>query len=96
MEILNDTFTFSISGGKLVVEGEVRVHVDWDVQIVRAAPQGINPRVLLLKIQVKEPTGIRSHAIMARKITYEEAVGATPFDQVTITFEGKSFTLKPQ
>ena len=73
MEIEQDSFRawFEADRGgtsKIVVSGEVKEHQDDQTILVRAKPQGISPRVLMLKIAIKRGGGtFRLHNIMLHK-----------------------------
>jgi hypothetical protein len=73
------------AGHKLVVAVEAFIEVDWKVNLVAAEPQGINPLVKLLRLDVELPTGAaHSHAIAQRVLHYEEATGQENYTNVTI------------
>ncbi len=78
----------------LIVTGETDpIEVDWKVVLVRAAPQGINPKVLLLKIEVTKPTGLHSNALASRTLRYEEKPAQADYASVTILNGDHAFTL---
>jgi hypothetical protein len=76
----------------LIVTGDVLAEVDFHVNLVRAIPQGFNPAVLILHIDVQTPTGPHSNAIATRTLRYEEAA-AIRFTNVTVTGGGNPFTI---
>jgi hypothetical protein len=63
--------------------------------IVRANPQGINPRVLLLKLHVEPyPGQFHPHTAIDKEVTYDELSARGSFSDVMIERETDSFTLK--
>jgi hypothetical protein len=80
-----DTRPGDETGPKLIVTVDAFVEVDWKVTLVAAEPQGINPLVKLLKLQVELPAGpVHSHAIAKRTLHYEEALPQEGYTNVTI------------
>ncbi len=79
---------------KLIVSVDGEVEVDWDVKLVAATPQGINPRIKLLKFEVHKPKGRHSNAIIRKTFRYEESPAQERYTDVTIEHEGKDGTAK--
>jgi hypothetical protein len=80
-----DTQPGEEAGHKLVVTVDAFVEVDWKVNLVSAEPQGINPLVKLLKLEVELPAGpVHSHAIAKRTLHYEETPAQQGYTNVTI------------
>jgi hypothetical protein len=72
-------------GPRLIVTVDAFVEVDWTVTLIPATPQGINPLVKLLKLDIQLPAGpVHSHAITKRTLRYEEAPAQEPYTNVTI------------
>jgi hypothetical protein len=72
-------------GPKLIVTVDAIVEVDWTVTLVSAVPQGINPRIKLLRFDVQLPPGpVHSNAMMRRTFRYEEGAVHNPYTDVTI------------
>jgi hypothetical protein len=44
----------------------------WTVNLVRANPQGINPKILLLKLVEVKPTGLAGNIVTPHHVTYDE------------------------
>jgi hypothetical protein len=79
---------------KLHVTISVSVEVDWKIALIPANPQGINPRVKLLRFVVGFPTGPHSHAIATRTVSYEETVGPVNHTDVTVLNAGEDVSTK--
>jgi len=60
----------------------------YEVTLTREEPQGANPRDLLLRLEIKEPTGPVSEVITEVEARYEESVGGEDFDTVSILPDG--------
>ena len=56
----------------------------WTVELERAEPQGINRRILLLKLVEQAPTGQAGDIVTTHHVKYEEAPPKADYDQVTI------------
>ena len=85
------------SAGKshIKVKGTVTEIDGSTTTIVRANPQGINPRVLLLRLDVQPYSGsIPPHTAIEKEITYDELSTKGAFSDVTIEGKTDSFTLK--
>jgi hypothetical protein len=100
MDIEQDSFrawfeTDNDGRSKIVVLGEVAQHEDDQTMLVRAKPQGINPRILMLKIAIKRGSGtFRAHNIMLhQKIRYEEPAAKGDFSDVHIQSSEGNFTI---
>ena len=69
---------------ELSVTGDVtEPTTGWTVKLERAQPQGINPRILLLKLVEQAPTGIAGDAFTTH-ITVNTINTKLNYDQVTI------------
>jgi hypothetical protein len=81
-------------GGKIVVVGKA-TEVDGTITtLVRAEPQGINPRMLRLNIHIEQYKGqFHPHIAFEKEIRYEEPEKGT-FTDVYIESKGGDFTLK--
>jgi hypothetical protein len=77
---------------KLHATIDVSAEVDWKIALVAAVPQGINPRIKLLRFEVGLPTGRHSNAIAQRTVRYEEPVGPDNYTNVTVLNDGESIT----
>jgi hypothetical protein len=70
---------------ELLVTGDVtEPTTGWTVNLERAQPQGINPRILLLKLVETPPTGLAGDVVTTHHVKYEEAPPKANYDQVTI------------
>ena len=70
---------------ELCVTGEVREPTTgWQVKLERAVPQGTNPRILLLKLVEKAPTGAAGDIVTTLKVRYDENPAEVEYTQVTI------------
>jgi hypothetical protein len=80
---------------KIGVVGKI-VEIDGGITIlVRADPQGINPRVLMLKIQADPFKGVfRPHIAREKELRYDEVSESGTFSDVHIEGKDVSFTLK--
>ena len=63
------------------------------VELERQAPQGINPKDLLLRLVRHEPSGPSAHALTDVEVRYVEETDF-PFDSVTILPDGPSVTVE--
>src|ERR1700688_1296171 len=80
---------------KIVVVGTVTEHGDDETTLVRAEPQGINPRMLMLKISIKPGPGpFHPHIVYDKEIRYEEPAEKGAFTEVHIESKDGDFTLK--
>ena len=58
---------------ELRVRGDVtEPTTGWQVSLERAAPQGINPKILLLKLVEVKPTGLAGDVVTTRHVRYDE------------------------
>jgi len=78
----------------LNVTVDANVEVDWEVKLISATPQGINPRIKLLRFQVYKPTGIHSDAILRKTFRYEESPAQADYTDVTLENDGSDVTVK--
>jgi hypothetical protein len=56
----------------------------WKVSLERAAPQGINPKILLLKLVEVKPTGLAGDIVTTHHVRYDENPAQVEYTQVTI------------
>jgi hypothetical protein len=85
------------SAGKshIKVKGTVTEVDGSTTTIVRASPQGINPRILLLRLNVQPYSGpVPPHTAIEKEITFDELSTKGAFSEVTIEGKTGSFTLK--
>lgn len=103
MRLLKDSFKAEFHpfgnhkvGSTIVVEGNVEVAVDVKVRLERMEPQGINPKILLLKIHAEEPPPgkMRSHAIHSVEVSYQEEASKDQYTAATVLGDGESVTVK--
>ena len=63
------------------------------VKLGRHEPQGINPRILLLRLAVTEPTGPVSQVVTEENVRYDETTSAE-YDSVTILPDGPTIDVQ--
>jgi hypothetical protein len=69
----------------LRVAGEVtEPTTGWTVNLERAVPQGINPKILLLKLVEVEPTGAAGDIVTTHHVRYDEDPAQGEYTKVTI------------
>ena len=56
----------------------------WQVSLERAAPQGINPKILLLKLVEVKPTGLAGDVVTTHHVRYDENPAQVEYTQVAI------------
>jgi hypothetical protein len=56
----------------------------WTVSLERASPQGINPKILLLKLVEVKPTGLAGDIVTTHHVNYDENPAQVEYTQVTI------------
>jgi hypothetical protein len=56
----------------------------WTVKLERASPQGINPKILLLKLVEIKPTGIAGDIVTTHHVKYDEDPAQVEYNNVTI------------
>lgn len=79
--------------GTLRVTGRLRMPTPgYTLSLSRAAPQGINPRDLLLDLVITPPGGFVAQVLTEAEVGYEEPVEAG-FDTVTILPGGPSIAV---
>ncbi|MHB1581722.1 MAG: hypothetical protein ACYCUJ_10105 [Acidithiobacillus sp.] len=80
---------------KIAVVGKVSEIDGSSTTLVRAEPQGINPRILMLKIHVEPYKGpFPPHLAFEKEIRYEEPAENGAFTDVNIERKDGCFTLK--
>jgi hypothetical protein len=90
MSVKQETFKAVLSRGhhykeELLVTGDVtEPTTGWTVELERAEPQGINPRILLLKLVEQPPTGLAGNVVTTHHVKYAEAPPKANYVQVTI------------
>lgn len=83
------------SGGKIVVAGKVTEIDGSTTTLVRAQPQGINPRMLMLKLHVEPYKGqFRPHIAFVKELRYEEPADKAAFTSVYIERQGGGIAIK--
>jgi hypothetical protein len=83
------------SKSKLIVAGKVTESDCGEATLVRAEPQGSNPRILLLKIAIKPYEGrFHPHIVFEKEIRYEELAEEGAFTDVDIQNKDNTLTLK--
>lgn len=76
--------------GVLRVDGECTMpSTGYRLALVRQAPQGVNPRDLLLRLEVTPPPGVSGPALTTYPVSYEERT-TVYLDTVTILPDGVS------
>jgi hypothetical protein len=83
------------SKSKLIVAGKVTETDGSEATLVRAEPQGNNPRILLLKVTIKPYEGrFHPHIAFEKEIRYEEHAKEGAFTDVDIQNKDSTLTLK--
>jgi hypothetical protein len=77
----------------LNVTVDANVEVGWEVKLISATPQGINPAVKLLRFHVRQPTGAQSDAIFRKTFSYQESPAQADYTEVTLENEGDDVTV---
>ncbi len=95
----NDFRAWYYSGAKgeskIGVVGKVIAIDGSSYTLVRAVPQGINPRLLILKIKIEPYAGeSRPHIAYYKKLRYDEISDNCAFTDVHIEGDDGSLTLK--
>jgi hypothetical protein len=79
---------------RLIVTGEIEVPTTgWKVGMSRQVPQGVNPKILLLKVHADPPEGPAGQIVLKLPLRYEELAAPGQFTQVTILYENESVTV---
>jgi hypothetical protein len=74
---------------RLTVSGEVEiVGTGTTAKLTKHQPQGINPAILLLDLDINSPGGIQGQIARFVKVTYEEKTSGNQYTEVDILFEG--------
>ncbi|HMK69501.1 MAG TPA: hypothetical protein VK442_00870 [Xanthobacteraceae bacterium] len=74
---------------KLTVTGEVEIiGTGTTAKLVAHQPQGFNPAILLLDLDIHSPGGIQGQIARFVKVSYQEPTSGHQFTQVDILFEG--------
>jgi hypothetical protein len=82
-------------GGKIVVVGKVTETDGSTIMLVRAEPQGINPLILMLRLQVEPYKGqFHPHTAIIKELCYEEPAARRAFTDVYIERQGGGIELK--
>jgi hypothetical protein len=83
------------SKSKIIVAGKVTETDGSEATLVRAEPQGNNPRILLLKITIKPYQGrFHPHLAVQKEIRYEEVAEERAYTDVDIQNKDGTLTLK--
>lgn len=70
---------------ELCVRGDVtEPTTGWTVKLERANPQGINPKILLLKLVEIKPTGNAGDIVTTHHVKYDENPAQLEYTEVTI------------
>jgi hypothetical protein len=77
----------------LNVTVDANVEVGWEVKLISATPQGINPGIKLLRFHVRQPTGPHSDAIVRKTLSYQESPSQADYTEVTLENEGDDVTV---
>jgi hypothetical protein len=56
--------------GVLTVKAACTVLVGAKLSLTAAVPQGINPSILILNLQIKQPIGMHSNAMFAKPVSF--------------------------
>jgi hypothetical protein len=56
----------------------------WQVDLERAVPQGINPKILLLKLIEVRPTGAAGNIVTTHHVRYDEDPAQVEYTEVAI------------
>jgi hypothetical protein len=97
--LLKDTFAAWISRlppgpPKLSVTGAIEVPTGgYSAKLVRAVPQGINPAILLLDVQVTKPTGNVIQVISRVDLRFEESPPLVKYASVTVRLGSDTVTV---
>lgn len=84
-----------VGGGAIVVVGNVTEIDGGTTTLLRAEPQGINPRMLMLKLHVEPFKGqFRPHIAFVKELRYEEPADKGAFTDVYIERQGGGITVK--
>jgi len=80
--------------GELKVKGQITFPTTgYTVQLKKAAPQGINPAILLLDKVVTAPTGIVADHVVNAAVSYEEKT-TVQYKEVQILPDGINIKVK--
>ena len=78
----------------IVVTGKVEEPTNsWTVSLTKANPQGINPKILMLKLNEVPPKHAAGDIVTTYPVSFDESVGDHHFTEVTIETKGSSFTI---
>ncbi|HXC54602.1 MAG TPA: hypothetical protein VNU97_04860 [Rhizomicrobium sp.] len=66
----------------------------WTVKLVRANPQGINPAILLLRIDATPPKGRAGQMVTRHELRYEESPPKGKYTEATIIGGTPGVTVK--
>ena len=81
-------------GPKLIVIGKVEVPTSgWSGKLERASPQGFNPDILILNVELTKPTGVTNPVVSQIDLRYEEAPPGRDYTQVTSRLGTDSVTV---
>lgn len=79
--------------GCLKVKGEVQLPTPgFTLHLTKANPQGINPAILLLRLERKAPTGIEPQHVVTEPASFEENTHV-PYKQVQIEPDGVTINI---
>lgn len=79
---------------KLIVIGKLEVPTGgYSAKLTRAVPQGINPAILLLDVQVTKPTGNVIQVISRIDVRFEESPPLVKYSSVTVRLGSDTVTV---
>jgi hypothetical protein len=79
---------------KLIVHGKIEVNSGgWSARLTKAAPQGINPAIIILNLALTPPTGNVTQAFTMIEARFEESPPAHPYTQATIQAGSDTLTI---
>jgi hypothetical protein len=77
-------------GHHIEVTGEVETRESNLLPKLRShAPQGVNPRVLLLDLTIEPEGGLGGPVVLLHKAEYRQASSGRAYDEVAVLFEGE-------
>ena len=97
--VLDSTFKAWIdkmpgSSPKLIVIGKVEAPtLGWKISLGKANP-GINPTIIILDITAIPPRGTVPQVITQHDLRFEETPPQEEYEQATIRYDGKEFTIR--
>ncbi len=72
------------------VSGEVALAgTGTTAKLTKRQPQGFNPAILLLDLEINTTGGIQGHIVRWAKVAYQEKTDGSQYDEADILYEGK-------